>query len=134
MSRLFVIAASVLVFAGLAPAGASTPGHVSGFVIVALNPQPEPPGRAIVSDLIRVRAGAAEVELNPQPEPPGVTDARKLLPPGPCSTVIATVEGRGAAVSAHAVATQTPGRCRYDITTPGLRPGAMARVTFTRAR
>jgi hypothetical protein len=79
--------------------------HVSGFVIVALNPQPEPPGdpplkfrdHATTSGTV-ISDRAQKVALNPQPEPPGIVafDARRLLPPGPCRTIQVTVAIEGA--------------------------------------
>ncbi len=95
---------------------------------VALNPQPEPPGRHVVTDSVRVA-------LNPQPEPPGITtDARKLLPPGPCREIVVKIEAPGAApVTARAMEI-APGKCGYDVTVPGARPGSMAKVMISRSR
>lgn len=116
--------------------------HVSGIVLVALNPQPEPPGVAAPAfrehattktTVLPDRVG--QVALNPQPEPPGVVafDARVLLPPGPCRTVVVTIEIEGArAVTTHAVDTAERGRCAYHVATPGARAGSSAAVTFGR--
>ena len=129
-----LIAASVLAASGLGTtAAAAESGYVAGYVLVALNPQPEPPGRTgVVTESVHVRSG--RLELNPQPEPPGITDARKLLPPGPCSSISVSVMVNGAAIASHAVATRVPGRCRYEVATPGAKPGTAARVSFSRMR
>ncbi|GAC1659876.1 MAG: hypothetical protein NVS4B13_06160 [Candidatus Elarobacter sp.] len=89
-------------------------------------------GVAIAGSAAHVPGGAI-VALNPQPEPPGAMDARQL-PPGPCRSLLVsvTVEG-GATASAHAVPTRVSGRCAYDIPLPGARIGATARVTISRA-
>ncbi len=123
------------------PPGSSA--HVSGFVLVALNPQPEPPGdpapkfRApVVTRGTVVGERAAKVALNPQPEPPGIAafDARRLLPPGPCSSIRVTVEtdGMRAPFMAHAVDTATKGKCAFTVPTPGAKAGSGAAIKFSR--
>ena len=119
--------------------------HVSGFVIVALNPQPEPPGdpplkfRDFATTTGTVVADRAEkVALNPQPEPPGIValDARRLLPPGPCRTILVTVDIEGARTpfTTHAVETAEKGKCAFKVPTPGAKAGAKAAVKFSRDR
>jgi len=119
--------------------------HVSGYVIVALNPQPEPPGdpplkfRDHATTSGTVLAGRGEkVALNPQPEPPGIVafDARRLLPPGPCRTILVTVEVEGARApfTAHAVDATESGKCAYKVATPGAKAGSRAAVKFSRDR
>ncbi len=158
------IAASLVLLSSFAPAGAAErvspaaptvvalnpqpepPGisaHVSGFVIVALNPQPEPPGDpapkfrepAMTRGTV-VAERAVKVALNPQPEPPGVAafDARRLLPPGPCSSIRVTVEVEGARTpfTAHAVDTAEKGKCAFTVPTPGAKAGSRAAVKFSR--
>ena len=129
---LFAVCAAVLC---AVPASAAPAPHVSGFVLVALNPQPEPPGVTAVTDLVRVQPGGG-LALNPQPEPPGITDARRKLGGGPCHTVMVRVVVEGVTVPTSGYATATPmaGKCAYDIAVPGARPGAIARVKFTRVR
>jgi hypothetical protein len=119
--------------------------HVSGFVIVALNPQPEPPGDpapkfhnfATTSGLVVADRGA-KVALNPQPEPPGVVafDARRMLPPGPCRTMLVTVDVEGARTPfmTHAVDTAEKGKCAFTVPTPGAKAGSRAAVKFSRDR
>jgi hypothetical protein len=118
--------------------------HVSGFVIVALNPQPEPPGDpapkfrdyATTSALVLAERGG-KVALNPQPEPPGIAfDARRLLPPGPCRTILVTVETEGARTpfTTHAVDTAEQGKCAFKVPTPGAKAGSRAAVKFSRDR
>lgn len=119
--------------------------HVSGFVIVALNPQPEPPGdpplklRDFATTSGTVVADRAEkVALNPQPEPPGIVafDARRLLPPGPCRTMLVTVDIEGARTpfTTHAVDTAEKGKCAFTVPTPGAKAGSRAAVKFSRDR
>ncbi len=159
------IAVSLVVLSSLATAGAAErvppagavvalnpqpepPGrsaHVSGFVLVALNPQPEPPGDpapkfrdyATTSALVLAERGG-KVALNPQPEPPGIVafDARRLLPPGPCRTILVTVEVEGARApfTAHAVDATESGKCAYKVPTPGTKAGSRAAVKFSRDR
>jgi hypothetical protein len=107
--------------------------HVSGYVIVALNPQPEPPGdpapkfRDVVTTSGTVLAERAEkVALNPQPEPPGIVafDARRLLPPGPCRSLRVTVEAEGARTPFTAHAVDTAEKGKCAYTVP--TPGAKA--------
>jgi hypothetical protein len=150
VTRCAVAVAIILSTSSAAVAGSD--GHVSGFVQVALNPQPEPPGdtarsRLSVSGHARVElnpqpeppgitdkstSGHARVQLNPQPEPPGVTDARRL-PPGPCSTLRVKIDAEGAeAVTTHARTTAVPGKCAYSAVVPRARVGTIAKVTFTR--
>ncbi|GAC1579942.1 MAG: hypothetical protein NVS3B7_14220 [Candidatus Elarobacter sp.] len=117
-------------------ASAAQAGHVLGFVRVALNPQPEPPGKSApaASHGRGVADALVRVSLNPQPEPPGVVaDARRILPPGPCSDVVVRVAVPGSAVvTTRATETATRGKCAYDAEVPGARPGAVAKVTFSR--
>ena len=125
------------------PPGVSA--HVSGFVIVALNPQPEPPGDpplkfrdfATTSGTV-VAERVEKVALNPQPEPPGIValDARRLLPPGPCRSILVTVETEGARTpfTAHAVDTAEKGKCAFKVLTPGAKAGARAAVKYSRDR
>ena len=79
---------------------------------------------------------AAKVALNPQPEPPGIVafDARRLLPPGPCRSILVTVEVEGARTpfTAHAVDTAEKGKCAYTVPTPGAKAGSRAAVKFSR--
>ncbi|MDQ6942724.1 MAG: hypothetical protein M3169_09455 [Candidatus Eremiobacteraeota bacterium] len=117
--------------------------HVSGYVIVALNPQPEPPGDpapkfkdyATTSGIVHA-SRAEKVALNPQPEPPGIVafDARRLLPPGPCRTLLVTVDAEGARMpyTTHAVDTAEKGKCAYKVVTPGAKAGSRAAVKFSR--
>ncbi|HEV2644624.1 MAG TPA: hypothetical protein VGT98_18065 [Candidatus Elarobacter sp.] len=109
--------------------------HVSGIVLVALNPQPEPPGRRIVTESVRVVSDVDRVALNPQPEPPGITrDARKLLPPGPCREIVVKVEAPGAAPVTARATEIAAGKCGYDVAVPGARLGSMAKVTLSRSK
>ncbi len=148
------IAASLALLSSFAPAGAAErvrtadpvvvalnpqpepPGssaHVSGFLIVALNPQPEPPGDpaptfrepAITRGSV-VAERAVKVALNPQPEPPGIVafDARRLLPPGPCRSIRVTVDVEGARTPFTARAVDTAERGKCAYTVP--TPGAKA--------
>jgi hypothetical protein len=107
--------------------------HVSGYVIVALNPQPEPPGdpapkfRDHVTTSGTVISDRAEkVALNPQPEPPGIVafDARRLLPPGPCRTIQVTVDIVGARAPFTAHAVDTAEKGKCAYKVP--TPGAKA--------
>lgn len=118
--------------------------HVSGFVTVALNPQPEPPGDpapkfrdyATTSGIVLAER-AGKVALNPQPEPPGIAfDASRLLPPGPCRTILVTIETEGARTpfTAHAVDTAEKGKCAFTVPTPGAKAGSRAAVKFSRDR
>jgi hypothetical protein len=119
--------------------------HVSGFVLVALNPQPEPPGDpapkfrdyATTSGTVVAQRGE-RVALNPQPEPPGIVafDARRLLPPGPCRTIVVTVDAESARApfTTHAVDTAEKGKCAYMVATPGAKAGSRAAVKFSRDR
>ena len=133
--RSAAVAALMLVTSGAAVAlnpQPEPPGvmHVSGIVLVALNPQPEPPG---VTAAGGAHVTGARVMLNPQPEPPGIVDARRLLPPGPCKSVLVSVAAPGApAVTTHAVATRIAGRCSFDAAVPGARSGSTATITVTR--
>ncbi len=107
--------------------------HVSGFVIVALNPQPEPPGNpppkfhnnATTTGIV-VADRAAMVALNPQPEPPGIAafDARHLLPPGPCRTIRVLVAADGVSSPFMGHAVDTTERGKCAFTVP--TPGAKA--------
>ncbi|HWT05537.1 MAG TPA: hypothetical protein VN224_07255 [Xanthomonadales bacterium] len=147
------IAASLVVLSCAAPAIALNPqpeppgvsAHVSGFVIVALNPQPEPPGDPapkfrdyVTTSGTVLAAGVGKVALNPQPEPPGIVafDARRLLPPGPCRTILVTIDSGSArtAFTAHAVDTAEKGKCAFDVLTPGAKAGSRAAVKFSRDR
>ena len=117
--------------------------HVSGYVIVALNPQPEPPGDpapkfkdyATTTGIV-LAARTEKVALNPQPEPPGIVafDARRLLPPGPCRTILVTVDTEGARTpfTTHAVDTAEKGKCAFKVLTPGAKAGSRAAVKFSR--
>ncbi len=131
--RSFIAASAVAL--SVVPAAAGQAPHVSGFVLVALNPQPEPPGVTDVAESAQVHA-IDRVALNPQPEPPGITDARRKLPPGPCRSVMVRVsaEGLSAPATGYARPTAVAGKCAYDVAVPGARPGTTARVTFSRAR
>jgi hypothetical protein len=131
--RSFIAASAVALCA--VPAAAGQGPHVSGFVLVALNPQPEPPGVTAVTESAQVHT-VDRVALNPQPEPPGITDARRKLPPGPCRSVMVQVsaEGLSAPATGYATPTRVAGKCAYDVAVPGARAGATARVTFSRAR
>jgi hypothetical protein len=107
--------------------------HVSGFVIVALNPQPEPPGEpppkfhnfATTSGFV-VADRAEKVALNPQPEPPGIVafDARRLLPPGPCRTIRVLVGADGVRSPFTGHAVDTAEKGKCAFTV--LTPGAKA--------
>ena len=134
MIRLAIATALVL---GLPAAAIAAPdGHVAGYVLVALNPQPEPPGITEVTAIAHVAKPnpVGRVALNPQPEPPGITaDARKL-PPGPCRTLHVTVTAGGAPVSALAAPTSVAGKCAYDVAVPGAAIGSRAAVKFSRDR
>jgi len=128
------VIAAALVLSSISAAVAANDGHVSGFVLVALNPQPEPPGITSVADSVHVTSKIPRVSLNPQPEPPGITDGRRL-PPGPCRSLVVSVAAPGApVVTAHAAPTRVSGKCSYDVAVPGARLGATARVTITRER
>jgi hypothetical protein len=147
------IAASLVALSCAAPAIALNPqpeppgivAHVSGFVIVALNPQPEPPGDPplryrdfVTTSGTVISDRAVKVALNPQPEPPGIVafDARRLLPPGPCRSIVVTVEVEGARApfTAHAVDSAESGKCAYKVPTPGAKAGSRAAVKFSRDR
>jgi hypothetical protein len=111
-------------------------GHVVGSVLVALNPQPEPPGVvSAVTATAHVTSAAERVALNPQPEPPGITfDARKL-PPGPCRSLLVVVKVPGLPpVTAQAAATGVAGKCAFDILIPNATAGSRAALTFSRER
>ena len=131
--------------------------HVRGIVLVALNPQPEPPGAAdskagrvalnpqpeppgkTFSRQVAVVEGAIKnrgerVALNPQPEPPGypVLDARLHLPPGPCAGLVIRVEAPSAAPVTVNGTEIGNGKCGFDATVPGARAGDTAQETITR--
>jgi hypothetical protein len=107
--------------------------HVSGYVIVALNPQPEPPGDpapkfrnfATTSGIVLAARGE-KVALNPQPEPPGIVafDARRLLPPGPCRTIHVIVGADGVSSPFTGHAVDTAEKGKCAFTV--LTPGAKA--------
>jgi hypothetical protein len=106
--------------------------HVSGYVTVALNPQPEPPGDpapkfrdvATTSGVVLAARGT-KVALNPQPEPPGIAfDARRLLPPGPCRTIHVTVDIEGTRMPFTAHAVDTAEKGKCAYKV--LTPGAKA--------
>ena len=142
-----VIAACIALSSCVTVAAAAGAPHVSGVILVALNPQPEPPGvtesnashvalnpqpeppgRHVVTESVRVA-------LNPQPEPPGITtDARRLLPPGPCRTLVIKVEAAGAAPMTAGATEIGPGKCRYDIAVAGARIGSNAKVMISRSK
>jgi hypothetical protein len=142
--------AAALILASTSAAIAATGGRVSGFVMVALNPQPEPPGaqdslhpkpvnvtppQSAVTGTIPITDAAARVALNPQPEPPGITfDARKL-PPGPCRNLSVVVKVPGLPpVTSHATATTVAGKCAFDVVIPNATTGSRAAVKFSRDR
>ena len=133
-NRLAIAAALMLTLTSIALAAAGE--HVAGYVLVALNPQPEPPGITEVTAYAPVMKPnpVGRVALNPQPEPPGITaDARKL-PPGPCRTIRVTVTVGGSAVSGLAKPTPVAGKCAFDVMVPGATVGARAAVKFSRDR
>ena len=145
IAAVMVLSSPVIVALNPQPEPPGVHAHVSGFVIVALNPQPEPPGDpplkfrnyATTSGTVVAERGG-KVELNPQPEPPGIVafDARRLLPPGPCRTLLVTVETEGARApfTTHAVDTTEQGRCAFKVLTPGVKAGSRAAVKFSRDR
>ena len=149
MSIRIALAAG-LILASTAAAVAAPGGRVSGFVLVALNPQPEPPGvqdkvhpkpvnvtppENAVTGTIPITDAAARVALNPQPEPPGITfDARKL-PPGPCRNVLVVVKVPGLPpVTSHAADTAVAGKCAFDVAIPNATAGSRGAVKFSRDR
>ena len=69
--------AGLVIMASLA-AGAAAP-HLVGASHAALNPQPLP------ARIVRVADPVVQVALNPQPEPPGRHVRPPHLPPGPCT-------------------------------------------------
>ena len=76
------ILAGLAVACALAAAGMGS--HPHGGHSTALNPQPLPTRFAYGEDVV-------QVALNPQPEPPGRRGVPRFLPPGPCrrSAVVA---------------------------------------------
>jgi hypothetical protein len=134
MHNHLAIAAAALMLISPSVAGAADGAHVAGYVLVALNPQPEPPGITEVTAYAPVVKSnpVGRVALNPQPEPPGITaDARKL-PPGPCRTLRVTVTAGASTVSELAKPTPVAGKCAFDLAVPGTTLGARAAVKFSR--
>ena len=137
--RFAVAAALILTSTAVSVAAASPGGHVSGYVLVALNPQPEPPGvqQIDASAKVSIPDPASRVELNPQPEPPGVYarqiyDARKL-PPGPCRSLLVVVKVPGLPpVTTTAKSTPVAGKCIFDVAVPSAAIGTRAAVKFSR--
>ncbi len=101
--------------------------HASPSEKVQLNPQPEPPGYPIVSGEKLLETPGHRVMLNPQPEPPGSTE-RRMLPPGPCRSLLVTIDVGGKTMSQRAADGETSGTCRYAFAMKNLTPGAQISV------
>jgi hypothetical protein len=130
-------AAAALILSSTSVALAAGGGHVSGYVLVALNPQPEPPGVQAVDAVAKVTKSSAadRVSLNPQPEPPGVYFDARRLPPGPCRNLLVLVKVPGhPPVTAHAVSTAVAGKCAFDVAIANATVGSRAAVKFSRDR